>query len=152
MDDWSVQFYLNLESEIRRLEGVKHLYESNIYNQTLSTHIAYSADKGVHVEAPRVEKLVIESMMACDLLETRIKRHYKRLRYFRFYLSTIDEETASELREGRLREDVKCSVIDEIREIETAICFQEGIEPPEEEILLSGDSWEDLESLLGVLG
>lgn len=151
MDEYSIQFYFNLKGEIKRLERLKRQVGKSIYHQTLSTHIAYSNEKGVHVEAPRIEKLVIDSVLACELINTRIERHYSRLKYFTTYLSTLDIKAINCLRDGRYSEELREQTLDEIREIETAICYHAGIEAPEEKFCLSEDVWSDLDNLLEVL-
>ena len=100
---------------------------------------------------PEIENIVIDNMVACELVEKRIKRHEERLKYFRIYLSTLTLNEQQALYTGVASDELTAQAYDEIHEIETAICFKEQLQPPEEKIILNDDPLLDLDLMIGAL-
>lgn len=148
MEEYGVLSYLNLKNHIKELEQQLPLIESELYNQSLHTHIAYD-DTGIHTVAPRIVEMVSDNIEAVKLHKKRIERCKRRLSYFNDYVSTLPKMKQEALWRGVYDET---EVLEEIKEIETAICYREGIEPPLfETIELSGSLFDDIELLAGVL-
>lgn len=144
--EYDIQRYLNADRVIRCLEKRKRLITKEIYNQTLTTHLSYDG-LTVHVEAPRIENIVLDNIMACDCVERKIQRWKLRAKYFTEYLLNLPESKRERLKEGVVDDET----LDEIREIETAIAFHHEYEPPKERIEWLNDLFEDIELLAEVL-
>lgn len=151
MEEYRIKKYFELETEIKKLKNLYQATRNEIFQQNLTTHTACSEERGLYVEAPRIENIVIGNMIACELIEKRIKRHEERLKYFRIYLSTLTLKEQQALYNGYASDDLKEQTYDEIHEIETAICFKAGVQPPEEKIVLNDDPLLDLDLMIGAL-
>jgi len=151
VEEYRIKKYFELESEIKRLRNVYRVTRNEIFLQNLATHTACSDERGLYVEAPRIDNIVIDNMMACELIEKRIKRNETRLKYFRTYLSTLTLKEQRELYKGVSSDELTAQAYDEIHEIETAICFKEQLQPPEEKIVLNDDPLLDLDLMIGAL-
>ena len=151
MEEYRIKKYFELEIEIKKLKNLYQATRNEIFQQTLATHISCSEERGLYVEAPRIENIVIDNMIACELVEKRIKRHEERLKYFRIYLSTLTLNEQQALYTGVASDELIAQAYDEIHEIETAICFKAGVQPPEEKIILNDDPLLDLDLMIGAL-
>ena len=151
MEEYELEKYLQLEKTIKTLEYLLKYTRKETFQQNLTTHVSCSEERGLYVEAPRVEKIVLENITACELIEKRIKRHEERLKYFRVYLSTLTFNEQQALYMGVASDELIAQAYDEIHEIETAICFKAGVQPPEEKIMFNDDPLLDLDLMIGAL-
>lgn len=151
MEEYHIKRYFELSYEIKRLEILLEKTNKEMFQQTLATHLSYSDERGIHVKAPRIENIVIDNVMACELVEKRIERNRTRLKYFRTYLTTLSLKEQQALYNGCASEELQEQTYDEIHEIETAICFKAGVQPPEEKIVLNDDPLLDLDLMIGAL-
>lgn len=147
MEDYQIKKYFELESKIEELEILLKATRTEIFQQNLATHVSCSEERGLFVKAPRIENIVIDNMIACELVEKRIKRHEERLKYFRIYLSTLTLKEQQALYNGYASDNLREQTYDEIHEIETAICLRERIKPPEERIKLCDDLFENIAAM-----
>ncbi|MCC9273610.1 MAG: hypothetical protein K8V42_04900 [Enterococcus aquimarinus] len=151
MEEYELEKYLQLEKTIKALEALLEHTRKEIFQQNLTTHTACSEDRGLYVEAPRVEKIVLDNITACELVLNRIERYKVRLKYFRMYLYELSLKDRQALYNGSYSDELKERTLDEIREIETAICFIAGVQPPDEKVVLSeGDLFDTIEAMAGV--
>lgn len=151
LEEYRIKKYFELETEIESLKNLYHATRKEIFQQTLATHISCSEERGLYVEAPRIENIVMDNMLACELIGKRIKRHEERLKYFRVYLSTLTFNEQQALYMGVASDELIAQAYDEIHEIETAICFKAGVQPPEEKIMFNDDPLLDLDLMIGAL-
>ena len=89
MEEYRIKQYFELDQKIKRLEILLEKTNKEMFRQTLATHLSYSDERGIHVKAPRIENIIIDNIMACELVEKRIERNRTRLKYFRTYLTTL---------------------------------------------------------------
>ena len=147
MEEYRIKQYFELDQKIKRLEILLEKTNKEMFQQTLATHLSYSDERGIHVKAPRIETIVIDNVMACELVEKRIERNRTRLKYFRTYLTTLSLNEQQALYNGYASDNLREQTYDEIHEIETAICLRERIKPPEERIKLCDDLFENIAAM-----
>ena len=147
MEEYRIKQYFELDQKIKRLEILLEKTNKEMFQQTLATHLSYSDERGIHVKAPRIENIIIDNIMACELVEKRIERNRTRLKYFRTYLTTLSLNEQQALYNGCASEELQEQTYDEIHEIETAICLRERIKPPEERIKLCDDLFENIAAM-----
>ena len=147
MEEYHIKRYFELSYEIKRLEILLEKTNKEMFQQTLATHLSYSDERGIHVKAPRIENIIIDNIMACELIEKRIERSRTRLKYFRTYLTTLSLNEQQALYNGYASDNLREQTYDEIHEIETAICLRERIKPPEERIKLCDDLFENIAAM-----
>ena len=151
VEEYELEKYLQLEKTIKTLEDLLKYTRKETFQQNLTTHVSCSEERGLYVEAPRVEKIVLENITACELIEKRIERYKVRLKYFRMYLYRLSLKERQSLYNGSWSDGLKERTLDEIREIETAVCLREQIEPPDEKVVLSdGDLFDTIEAMANV--
>ena len=150
-----VKKYFKLTESINRLRRYKKQADTIFYSQNMATKTDYT-ELGVQTRAFKVDKMVIEHIMAIELIDKRIERFELRRRYFNQYLRELPQNDYNELMmkfkqnyNMELSEKIKEDLLDEIDEIEIMICLREGIEVPEKlpRIELS----EDFDNNLNVL-
>ena len=147
MEEFRIKNYFELEIKNKKLEKMLNRTKNGIFQQTLATHLSYSDDRGIRVNAPKIENIVIDNIMACELIEKRIERNFTRLKYFRSYLTTLTLKEQQALYNGYASEELKEQTYDEIHEIETAICLRDRIQPPEERIKLCDDLFDNIAAM-----
>lgn len=147
MEEYRIKQYFELDQKIKRLEILLEKTNKEMFQQTLATHLSYSDERGIHVKAPRIENIIIDNIMACELVEKRIERNRTRLKYFRTYLTTLGLNEQQALYNGCASEELQEQTYDEIHEIETALCLRERIQPPEERIKLCNDLFENIAAM-----
>lgn len=150
MDKFDLEQYLNLAAKIDELEQRKQETRLAMYDQTLATHIAYD-ELGIHTKAPKIEYIVSDNVTTCELIEERIKRLKDKQKYFIRFVHTLPKIERESLLNGTANELLQEKALDEIYEIETAICFKYGYKPPIERIQVSDDPLEDLDLMIEVL-
>lgn len=153
-DEIMIKNYFSISKTISRLESYKKLLRIEFYSRNMATHIEYS-ELGIISKGFRPDREIEKFHSQLDLIDRRIERYRYRGRQFNRYLADIsikDRELLSanfiegidvEIPKGLIEQ-----VIDEIYEIESAICFREGIDPGESErIELTQDVDTNLERL-----
>lgn len=149
-----IKNYFSFPKAISRLEAYKKMLRIEFYSRNMATHVEYS-ELGIISKGFRPDRELEKFHSQLDLIDRRIERYRYRERQFKKYLASIpikDQELLSDsFIEGK---DVMVQitlieqVIDEIYEIESAICFREGIDPGESErIELTEDVDTNLERL-----
>lgn len=148
MNEFDLERYLNLTAIIDELEQRKRETRLSIYNQTLATHIVYD-ELGMHTKAPKIDYIVSDNVVACELIDERIKRLKDKQKYFIRFIDTLPKNERESLLNGTASDSIQEKALDEIYEIETAICFKYGFKPPMERIQVN-DPLEDLDLMIEV--
>lgn len=123
--------YMNLADEIMILNYKRELYRLEFYQQSFYTSVVYD---GINVspQAIRVEGSVIRLYDKLDVLDEHIARVKDRLKYwdsFFYGLSSLEQEyMRAKYSHGKNlnNERVDKLALDEIEQIEEALCFQYG--------------------------
>ena len=117
----------------------------------MATHIVFD-ELGMTTKGFRPDKEVEKLLLKLELIDKRIERTLFRQNILNGFATLKPLEQQLLIRRFKYKEEVNCpqslveSVLDEIEEIETAICFMENIEL-EEENELSDDVEENLERM-----
>ena len=157
-DEILIKNYLSLDQRIQTLYSYKKQLRKMFYLQNMATHMEYvrlvkdtyaMVTKGFRPDR-EVEKLLLN----IERVDQRIDRYRFRKKHFSSFWGSLDVLDRTLLHDRFIHQkesDVPLalteSVIDEINEIETAICFREGIEPDVLENELTGDVEENLERM-----
>lgn len=153
-DKIMIKNYFSFPKAISRLEAYKKILRIEFYSRNMSTHVEYS-ELGIISKGFRPDRELEKFHSQLDLIDRRIERYRYRERQFKKYLASIpikDQELLSdsfiESKDVEIPRTLIEQVIDEIYEIESAICFREGIDPGESErIELTEDVDTNLERL-----
>ncbi|WP_427813517.1 hypothetical protein ACQKTA_09075 [Enterococcus sp. 22-H-5-01] len=148
--EYNLERYLNISNYLERLEQRKQLIQKELYQRTLATHLTYD-ELSIHVQAPRIDSLVSDCLEACGLIDRRIIRWCFRQKCFNQFLSSLPVIERESLIQGLGNRSLNDRALDEIREIETAVAFRYGYEPPEAPIELKDDLFLDIGLLAEVL-
>lgn len=150
MNEYSLEKYLDLKSHIEELELKKRMIRAEFYQRSFYTHCGYDYDNlTMYTTAPKIDNAVVELLLECDCVDRHLKRNKQRLKHFDRYLGQLSQEERKRLYSGSLPPKLEQKTLDEIEQIEIALCYQEGIEPPEEK--LTQDPLENLERLLAIV-
>lgn len=157
-DDIMIKNYLSLDQRIQTLYLYKKQLKKMFYLQNMATHMEYvrlrkdtyaMVTKGFRPDR-EVEKLLLN----IEKVEHRIDRYKFRKKHFSSFWDSLEGLEQTLLHDGFVHQkerDVPLTlierVIDEINEIETAICFREGIEPDVENKEIYEDSETNLERM-----
>lgn len=138
--------YLRLDEIIAKQRIKLNLSNKGMYLSSWHTRVIFD-DLGLTTYAPKiletleVEEKQIKAMQRC------LKRNQKRLTYFTAYLNTIDSGERTKLLDGVVNDEV----LAEIHEIETALAYQEGYEPPLELLTdRTRDLFEDIDLMASI--
>lgn len=150
MNEYSLEKYLDLKSHIEELELKKRMIRAEFYQQSFYTRCGYDYDNlTMYTTAPKIDNAVVELILECDCVDRQLKRNKQRLRYFERYLGQLSQEERKSLYSGSLPPKLEEETLDEIEQIEIALCYQEGRQVPEEK--LTQDPLENLERLLAIV-
>lgn len=124
------------------------------YSKNMATHTEYT-DLGIISKGFRPDREIEKLYCQLELIDRRIERYRYRERHFSQYLSSIPSNSRellsnrfSECEEVKVPKELVEQVIDEIYEIESAICLREGVDPGESErIELTADVDTNLERM-----
>lgn len=132
-DELLLKKYLNLNNQIEELEQQKKSAEAYFYSQTLSTRLIYDVH-GIHSKGFRQDAKVLDYLEIIDLVDKRIERVKIKRNYFNSYLNslTFEEKMTLTTNLKGMSEALRNNVLDEIDQIEAAICLREGFEVEEE--------------------
>ena len=152
-DEYDIQKYLHADAVIDRLRQKRIETAAVVYDRTLETHIEFD-DQGVHVVAPRVENLVCDSIEACQSIDDAIHRWHLRRVWFNRWLSGLDENPRYMITHYPqfAPQSIKDEAQNELREIETAVAFQCGYEPPQEHIEIPPDPIDGVNAMAELFG
>ncbi|EAC5491126.1 hypothetical protein B5G95_17660, partial [Listeria monocytogenes] len=157
-DEILIKNFLSLDLSIQKLVFRRDQLRKTFYLQNMATHIEYvrlrkdtyaMVTKGFRPDR-EVEKLLLN----IEKVEHRIDRYKFRRKHFSSFWDSLEglEQTFLIERfiyqnDSNVPQVLIDSVLDEINEIETAICFREGIEPDVLENELTGDVEVNLERM-----
>lgn len=147
MEEYDIIKYLNLDFSIKYLEVLHEATSHLIYEQTLATHITYD-EMGIRTKAPKLEYIISDNVIACELIKERLNRLKDKRVYFTRFMNELSKIERESVLSGMMTESTKEKVLDEIYEIETAISLKYGLPPipPKEE---KTDIITDIDMMLG---
>lgn len=156
MDKLVIREYFNLDKTINRLKHYQRIKHWEFYQQSMTTRLEYT-DLGLHSAGFRADQEVTSLYEKLGCIERRIIRNTFRSEHFKNCLGQLK---ASDLNLLESKFVGNCTVyipdnllrqlIVEIQEIETAICFREGLEIDPEEVTSSGDVMKDITNMTEV--
>ncbi len=159
-DEIVIQNYFALSNRIAVLMRYKEQYHREFYMQTMSSHIDF-----IRISETKYEMITrgfrpdkeVEKLYTClEMIDRRIERNRFRKQSFEDYLADLPMEDLERLEskyidgnEVEISNELLASLLEEIDEIETALCFRTGVEPDPEKIAvdLNEDVEENLERL-----
>lgn len=158
---WEIESYFRLDERIQRVEDDTNRLIRAFYNQTLSSHVEWNGYEGSRTVGFRVESKVIAFVDTVEKMNKRIDRLSKKKRYFTNYLDSLSPEEREYLVSKYTNEssvkDVQqedLNLLDEIHEIEIAICYMYGFPIEEASVIINNDFLDDdfskMADLLGV--
>lgn len=159
-DEWDIESYFRIDERIQRIVNDIDRYTEEFYNQTFLTRTDWNGYEG-SVVAFRLEHDVISFLDIIEKMKKRIERLSKKKKYFTDYLDSLVPEEKEYLVNKYTQEDISrrmqqedFNLLEEIREIETAICYMYGFPVPEHAIRIDNEFLEDdfsgIAAMLGV--
>ncbi|MHC5373120.1 hypothetical protein ACYSNU_04900 [Enterococcus sp. LJL120] len=154
-DEIMLKSYFNMNTIFQSLQRYKKRLRTIFYSQNMSTHIEYG-ELGIVTRGFRPDREVEKLLDCMDLVDKRFNRYVYRDRHFNNYLDSLSPNECNLLCKAFKSADVSPilprqlidQTIDEIYEIESSLCFREGIDPGElERIELVEDVDENLERM-----
>lgn len=156
LDDMTINHYFNLSQKIKDLQRKARLVRWEFYQQSMNTRVTYG-DDGMYTAGFRAEHELSKMDEAVACLNAAIDRNAFRYKHFMAYLDqlTTPEQTALKRRymlkySTPISDNLMEKTLNEINEIETALCFREGLEVPIERVALSDDLMANIDFLAGV--
>ena len=139
-DEIVIKNYLSLNNALNRLYFRNKQIRLAFYSQNMTTRLEYNRIFGDYYEMVtkgfRPDREVEKLLLNLDQIDNRIDSYLFSEKHFRLFWASLDTAEQTLLMERFNYPQPKiCSqelikrVLDEINEIETAICFREGIEP-----------------------
>lgn len=152
-DEIMLAHYFSLSKVCYSLKRYKREVQQEFYGQNMATHTEYS-ELGIFTKGFRPDREVEKYLLCLELIDKRINRNQYRLKQFKRFLQNLPLTDLTALKAKYidqkdivLSEALYTSAVNEVYEIETAICFREGMEPERERIELTKDDDENLERL-----
>lgn len=132
--------YRELPKTIETLKEQIVTSDKLFYSQNMATHTAYT-EFGIFTRAFPIEKKVIEHDMALKVLKKRLERNQFRLVHFTNFIAKLSYIERESLKNDNATDELNELALDEIEQIEMAICFREGLPVMEvvERVTLSDD-------------
>lgn len=153
LDEKMIRRYFWTSDRISKLNFRKKELREIFYSQSFYTHTEYY-DDSMKTRCFRIEDEVGDYLAEIESIERRIKREQFRLRKFNSFLESLSEYDQDDLQSkfsyniGDVSPDVVERAIDEIYEIEAAVCLTENIDPGElERVELTEDQKENLKRM-----
>lgn len=152
-DEFDIQKYLHADRVIDRLGQERKQAEVSLYSRTLETHIEFDEDR-IHTVAPRIDSAVCDAIAQADGIDQQITRWQLRRKWFNAWLGTLGENERLMLTEWPqyAAQSLKDAAQDEIYQIETAVAYRCGYEPPEEHVDIPDDPAASVEAMAAFLG
>lgn len=160
-EQWEIKSYFRIDERIQRIkDGIKRL-TTFFYNQTLSSYTVWNGYEGMIVGF-RVESKVVPFVDTIENMNQRIDRLSKKKRYFDDYLDSLPPEEKEYLIDKYTLEESPfleiqqedLDLLDEIHEIETAICYMYGFPVEQPPVKINNDFLDDdfsnIAALIGV--
>ena len=141
-DEMMIKNYIDLTAVLKNLAEYKKQVRNVFYFQNMATRITYQRltrkTNEMIVEGFRPDREVEKLLLNQERIDNRIERCLFRKKHFSYFLESLSM-TERYLLEERFKydKDITCSqklidqVLDEINEIEIAICYREGIDQSE---------------------
>lgn len=133
MNDYKPQRYAAADSIVAQLVERRAEVWDVVTRGTLTSHIVYDDDR-VHTVAPRLPYMIEEADEAARSLTAQIERWQIRGRLYRDFIAKHPHPTSDEVQ-------------DELLQIETYVAYQQGYEPPEEDIAISSDPVANIQNM-----
>lgn len=140
LDEVTLKDYFRLSERLLDLEKYREKVHREFYMQTMSSHVEFVRVVGDQYETVtrgfRPDREIVKLYECMDVIERRINRSIFRKKHFEDFLAELPMEDLERL-ESRFRKEeevevsltILSSVLDEIDEIEAALCYRAGIEP-----------------------
>lgn len=144
-DEIVIRNYFSLSDRITGLMRYKEQYHREFYMKTMSSHIDF-----IRISETKYEMITrgfrpdkeVEKLYSClEMIDRRIERNRFRKQCFEDYLADLPMEDLERLEskyidgnEVDISLNTLANILDEIEEIETALCFRAGVEPNPEKI------------------
>lgn len=139
-DEIIIHNYFSLSDRINDLMRYKERYRKEFYMQTMETHIELQRIRNDQYQMItrgfRPDREVEKLLICIEIIDRRITRNIFRKKHFEDFLADLPKEDLERLESrSRRRKEVDVSeellsyALDEIDEIEAALCFRAGIEP-----------------------
>lgn len=152
-DELVLNNYFSLNSRISQLQRYRKEIRQVFYLQNMTTRTMID-ELGLSVKGVRPDEIIEKLTIQTEIINHRIERYLFRKKHFtEFWTSLTSIEQRCLLERFRYKKESECSeklilqVLAEVKEIETAICFREGIEPDKAETELLEDVEENLERM-----
>lgn len=152
-DEIVISNYLSLSEITQKLSKRKYELRLEFYSQNMATHTDYlpiSKDQyEMIVKGFRPDKEVEKLILNIEKIDHRMDRCLFRKKHFDSFFKKLDHvEQLIVIEKFKKGKSIICPqnlidrILDEIAEIETAICFREGVEPDisETEVLVDAET------------
>ena len=159
-DEIVIRNYFSLSDRIASLMRYREQCRKEFYMQTMDTHIELQRVRDdqyqMITKGFRPDREVEKLLVCIEIIDRRVERNRFRKQSFEDYLADLPMEDLVRLEskyidgnEVEISIELLASLLDEIDEIETALCFRAGVEPDPEKIAvdLNEDVEENLERL-----
>lgn len=138
-DEIMIKNYFSFPAIFRSLHNYKRRIRQEFYTRNMSTHIEFTK-LGIGVTGFRPDREVEKLLLKMELIDHRMERYCFREKHFTSFLLKLDQVERKLLTECFISgKSIICpqnlidSVLSEINEIESALCFRQGIEPLEDD-------------------
>lgn len=138
-DEIMLKNYFSLSSTIKELQQYKRYIRQEFYTQNMATRTTYQKitrkSNEMIVQGFRPDREIEKLLLNQERIDCRIQRCIFRKKHFSYFLESLTIAERYSLEERfKDEKDTVCSqnlierILDEINEIEIAICYREGIE------------------------
>lgn len=136
-DEIMIKNYFSLSLTIKQLQRYKCYVRQEFYAQNMATHFE-PGELEMITKGFRPDREVEKLILRIDIIERRIGRNLYREKKFNQFLEQLPSDELEILKRCLEVNNIldlplllSCLVLDEINEIETAICYMEGMDPSE---------------------
>lgn len=147
-DEIILKNYFSLGLTINQLQQYKQYIRQEFYAQNMATH-SEPGELGMVTKGFRPDREVEKLILRTEIIEHRIERYLYREKYFNQFLEQLPSNELKILTScfesnglTTIPSHLTTLVLDEINEIEIAICYREGIDQSEFE---ECETFEDVE-------
>lgn len=152
-EEYNIQKYVHADDVLHRLGQKRIEAEHSVYDRTLATHLEYD-DAGIHTKAPRIENLVCDAIEATAGVDDQIRRWQLRRAWFNEWVQTLNDNERYMITHWPqyVAQDLRDKAEEEIYQIETAVAYRCGYEPPEEQIEIPPDPAAGVDAMAAFFG